>query len=102
MKQTRAVMQHYDPMADFWRKGIDFLFKQTPAIVLSLMACFVLWNEMNRRDNVNRAEMARLNVEWSAALNISNQNWRVCEEKREALAIEVEKLKVRFERFAKR
>lgn len=101
MEKTYAV-QHYDPMADFWKKGIDFLFKQTPAIVLCLCACFVLWNEMNRRDNDNKAEMARLNETWSTALNISREDWRMCEEKRHALEIEVEKLKIRFEKHFKK
>lgn len=86
-------MKNYDPMADFYRQAIAFLFKQTPAIVLCLCACFVLWNEMNRRDNVNRAEIARINTEWSAALNRANEDWRMCEVKREALAVEVAALK---------
>lgn len=95
-------MQHYDPMQDFWKRGLDFLFKQTPAIVLCLSACFVLWNEMNRRDNQSRAEMTKINAEWSAALNASREDWRMCEEKRHALEIEVEKLKVRFEKYIKK
>ena len=86
----------YDPMADLYRQAIAFLFKQTPTIVLCLAACFVLRNEKNRRDNENKAEIARINTEWSGALNASREDWRQCESERQKLAVRVAVLETKI------
>lgn len=93
---------NYDPRMDFYRKAIDFLFKQTPVVVFCTIMCVVLWNEMNRRDNANESKISLLNNQWSEALNIAREDWRMCEEKRQKLEIEIAKLTVRFDRMERR
>lgn len=92
----------YDPRMDFYRKGIDFLFRQTPAIVISLLACAVLWQEMSRRDTAHQVRLDALNTEWSKALDTARQDWRMCEEKREQLAVKVAELTTKISRMEKR
>jgi len=102
-------VEKYDPMQDFTRKAIDFLFKQGVAVVFCAGACFVLWNEMNRRDNVHESKISLLNTQWSEALNLaradwknSEQNWRTCEEKRRELEIQFTELKARVDVLSRR
>lgn len=80
---------------DFYKRGLDFLFKQTPAILICFVACFVTFQEMSRRDSVNESKMDALNAAWSKALNESREEWRLCEQKREELAIRVAKLEAK-------
>lgn len=102
-------MEKYDPMVDFYKRAIDFLFKQGIAAVLCIVAVFVLWNEMNRRDNANEVKISMLNTKWSEALNDaredwreSEENWRVCEEKRRELEIQFTELKARVDILSRR
>ena len=80
---------------DFYKRALDFLFKQTPAILICFVACFVTFQEMSRRDAANESKMAELNAAWSKALNEAREDWRMCEEKREQLAIRVAKLEAK-------
>ena len=95
-------MGKYDPMQDFTRKAIEFLFKQGIAVVICTAACFVLWNEMNRRDNVHESKIALLNTQWSNALNDARADWRMCEEKRRELEIQFTELKARVDILSRR
>jgi hypothetical protein len=95
-------MEKYDPMVDFYKRAIDFLFKQGIAAVLCIVAVFVLWNEMNRRDNVNEAKISLLNTRWSESLNDAREDWRACEEKRRELEIQFTELKARVDILSRR
>lgn len=88
-------MENYDPRMDFYKRALDFLFKQTPAILICFVACFVTFQEMSRRDAANESKMAELNAACSKALNEVREDLRMCEEKREQLAIRVAKLEVK-------
>lgn len=94
--------QQYDPIMHFYQQAIPFLFKQAPAVVMSCLACFVMWGAMERRDTENRAELARINREWSNALQISREEWRMCESRREELAVKVAELTVKISRLERR
>lgn len=80
---------------DFYKRGLDFLFKQTPAVLICFVACFVMFQEMSWRDGVNESKIDALNTAWSKALNESREEWRMCEQKREELAIRVAKLEAK-------
>lgn len=95
-------MEKYDPMVDFYKRAIDFLFKQGIAAVLCIVAVFVLWNEMNRRDNANEVKISMLNTKWSEALNDAREDWRMCEEKRRELEIQFTELKARVDILSRR
>jgi len=95
-------VEKYDPMIDFWKTGINYLFKQGVAVVICTVACFVLWNEMNRRDNVHESKISLLNTQWSGALNDARADWRMCEEKRRELEIQFTELKARVDVLSRR
>lgn len=95
-------MENYDPRMEFYKKALDFLFKQTPAIIICFVACFVMFCEMSRRETQNENRIKALNLDWSKALNEAREDWnearedwRMCEEKREQLAIRVAKLEAK-------
>lgn len=95
-------MEKYDPMTDFYKKAIDFLFKQTPAIAMCMVAVFVMWQKSEALQIQNKEDINRINAEWSRALNIANVDWRMCEQKRQELEIKFAKLSVRFEKLERR
>lgn len=95
-------MEKYDPMVDFYKTAIQYLFKQGIAVVLCAVCCFVLWNEMNRRDNLHENKISLLNTQWSEALNDAREDWRMCEEKRRKLEIQFTELKARVDILSRR
>ena len=89
----------YDPLMDFYRQAIQFLFKQTPAITICFVGCYFMWVQMERQSVESKAELARINTEWSKALDEAREDWRMCEQKREALAVKVAALEVTMKKF---
>ena len=92
----------YNPVMDFWKNAIQFLFKQTPAIVFCVVACGLLWNRMEQQDAEAENKIDRINREWSESLNIARQDWLMCEQKRQALEIEVARMSERLLRVERR
>lgn len=92
----------YDPMQDFYKRAIDFLFKQGIVALICMGAVFILWNEMNRRDNLHENKISLLNTQWSEALNDAREDWRACEEKRQELEIRFTELKARVDILSRR
>lgn len=102
-------MEKYDPMADFYRRAIEWIFKQGVAVVLCIIFCLamgvtlqILWGKIDRMETAFEAKIERNNRDWSASLADARQDWRDCETKREALALEVTQLKAQFMRLSKR
>jgi hypothetical protein len=91
----------YDPRMDFYRQAIQFLFKQTPAITICFVGCFIMWQQMERQAFDSKSEIARINAEWSKALDEAREDWRLCEEKREALAVKVAAMEVKMQKIIK-
>lgn len=94
-------MQQYDPMTDFYQRGIAFLFKQGATVAVSVLflgitlaAVRLMWGKIERMETAFEVRIEKNNIEWNKALEIAREDWRQCEQKREALAIEVEKLKL--------
>jgi len=40
--------QNYDPMQEFYKRMFDFLFKQSPVIVLAVVGLYLLWQKLER------------------------------------------------------
>lgn len=95
-------MEKYDPMVEFFKQGIPFLFKQGIAVVICVSGLFVLWNEMSRRDNSYEQKISLLNTQWSASLNEARADWRMCEEKRIELEVKFAALKARVDLLSRR
>lgn len=95
-------MEKYDPMVEFFKQGIPFLFKQAFPVVLCSFGLFVLWGEMGRRDSAHEEKISLLNREWSASLNEARADWRMCEEKRIELEVKFAALKARVDLLARK
>lgn len=94
--------RQYDPLMHFYQQAIPFLFKQTPVVVICSIACFVMWNAMERRELESRSEISRINSECSQALEAAREEWRMCDAKREELAVKVAELTVKMARLERR
>lgn len=99
----------YDPRMDFYKKAIEFLFRQGAAVVISvLFLCIVLfavklmWVKIERMESAFELKLEKNDSKWSAALNIARTDWLACEEKREQLAVTVAELTVKINRLEKR
>lgn len=90
-------MEKYDPMVEFFKAGIPYLFKQGIAVVISVVFCVALWFEMSRRDSANERKIDRINSEWSASLNEARRDWLMCEQKRQELEVRFAELKTRVD-----
>lgn len=102
-------MQPYDPMQDFYQRGIQFLFRQGVAVVIAVSflgvtvsATKLVWGRMERMEQEFEAKIERNNREWKASLDIARQDWRDCESKREALAVKFAALEVEVKRLHKK
>ena len=84
---------------DFYRQAISFLFKQTQAITIGFVGCYLMWTQMERQAADNKADIAHINAEWSKALDEARKDWRMCEEKREQLAVKVAELTTKINRI---
>lgn len=101
-------MQPYDPMQDFYQRGIAFLFRQGVAVVLAILflcitlaAVHLMWGKIERMETDFERKIERNNQEWRTSLDAARQDWRNCEEKREALAVEVATLRAEILKLKK-
>lgn len=97
-------MQQYDPMLDFWKRANEFIFKQAPAVALSLLfsaamvvTVQILWGRMERMEKEFEVKLENRNRDWSKALDVARADWRDCESKREQLAVKVTALETAIE-----
>lgn len=93
---------------EFWKRAIDFIFKQVPVVAASFVFCIVmgatiqiLWAKIERMQDTFELKIETNNKAWAASLEEAREDWRMCEQKREALALEVAKLKAEFIRYRK-
>jgi hypothetical protein len=99
-------MKEYDPMQDFHRQGINFLYKQGVAVVIAIVflaitlsAIKLMWGKIERMEAAFEAKIELNNQQWAKSLDVARQDWRNCEEKREALAVEVATLRVEIRKL---
>lgn len=71
-------MQQYDPMLDFYKRLIPFVFRQAPVIVFMFVAG--LWLVMHMGDQAKdfRAQIIEAKAECSAAISEVRNELRVC------------------------
>ncbi len=99
----------YDPRMDFYKKAIDFLFRQGAAVVIAVLflgitlsAIKLMWGKIERMESAFELKLEKNDSKWSSALNIARMDWLMCEEKREQLAVKVAELTVKINRMEKR
>ncbi|MCB0541896.1 MAG: hypothetical protein KDC70_00175 [Saprospiraceae bacterium] len=93
---------NYDPRLDFWKKAIDFLFKQSPAIVICVIVCWLMWQRMERKETESELRIDRLNEKWDVALSNARRELAMCEEKRQALEVKFAVLSEKVARMSRR
>lgn len=88
----------FDPRMEFYKKGIDFLVKQAPAIVISFVACIAMGLVIQQLWYKNEERFAEIKQE----LFDTKLHLRMCEEKREALSVTVAQLSVKVDLLTRR
>lgn len=85
---------------EVYRKGIEFLYKQTPVIVICFLVCmamgaviWVLWKKSEQSYTELKASYQVLESKFENA----QEDWRMCEQKREELSSKLTALTVRVE-----
>lgn len=85
---------------EFYKKGVEFLYKQTPVIVVCIIACiamgFVVWVLWNK----NEANYTKLEANYHVLeqkFQYAQDDWRMCEQKREELSRQLTALTVKVE-----
>jgi len=94
LKIKNALMNNQEEVQmEFYKKGIEFLYKQAPVIVICIVAClamgttvWILWekNEKNYTEVKQKLEDTQTHL-------------RMCDEKREQLGLKLAELSVKLE-----
>ena len=77
--------QNYDPMQEFWKRGFDFLFKQSPVIVLAVTGLWLLWQKQERMEVQRIADRIEVRKECSEAITEVRAELRHCVAQKDTL-----------------
>ena len=77
--------QNYDPMQEFWKRGFDFLFKQSPVIVLAVTGLWLLWQKLERLEVQRVADRIEVRKEYSEAITEVRAELRHCVAQKDTL-----------------
>lgn len=80
--------QNYDPMQDFHKRAFDFLFKQSPVIVLSTVALYLLWQKLERLEVQRISDRIEVRRECAEAISELRLDLSNCQHKNEVLTTE--------------
>lgn len=100
-----AAQNNYDLMVDFYKRGLDFLFRQSPVIVLAVLVLYLQWLRSERMDDQMAKYRIELSQQCSEALAKVRVDLDLCHMKNETLtnkimdqAVELAKFKTEVER----
>jgi ADP-dependent phosphofructokinase/glucokinase len=95
----------YDPMQDFYKRAFEFLFRQSPVIVLAVLVLYLQWLRSERMDHQMAQYRIELAQQCSDALAKVRVDLDLCHMKNETLtnkvmdqAVELAKFKTEVER----
>lgn len=77
--------QNYDPMQEFWKRGFDFLFKQSPVIVLAVTGLWLLWQKQERMEVQRIADRIEVRKECAEAITEVRAELRHCVAQKDTL-----------------
>ena len=104
-----AAQNNYDPMQEFWKRGFDFLFKQSPVIVLAVTGLYLLWQKTERMETLRIKDRIEVRSECADAINAVRIDLSNCQHKNEVLSdnyqkvlVELSSLKAVVTRWGKR
>lgn len=75
-------------MQEFWKRAFDFLFKQSPVIVLAVIGLWLLWQKLERVDAQRVADRIEVRKECSEAITEVRRELSDCHRKNELLVAE--------------
>ena len=78
----------YDPMQDFWKRGIDFLFKQSPVIVLAVVGLYLFWQKLERMEVQRVSDRIEVRQECANAITEIRADLEHCQHRNELLTLE--------------
>ena len=80
-----AAQNNYDPMLDFYKKGMDFLFRQSPVIVLSVIGLWLLWQKTEKLEVQRVSDRLEVRQECAEAIDELRDDLRHCMSQKDTL-----------------
>ena len=75
-------------MQEFWKRSFDFLFKQSPVIVLAVVGLYLLWQKLERVEVQRIADRIEVRRECAEAIDELRLDLSNCQHKNEMLVNE--------------
>ncbi len=75
-------------MQEFWKRSFDFLFKQSPVIVLAVVGLYLLWQKLERVEVQRVADRIEVRRECAEAIDELRLDLSNCQHKNEMLVNE--------------
>ena len=72
-------------MQEFWKRGFDFLVKQSPVIVLAVTGLWLLWQKLERLEVQRVADRIEVRKEYSEAITEVRAELRHCVAQKDTL-----------------
>ena len=72
-------------MQEFWKRAFDFLFKQSPVIVLAVTALWLLWQKQERMEVQRITDRIEVRKECSEAITEVRAELRHCVAQKDTL-----------------
>ena len=91
--QKNTLMDNQEVKMEFYKRGIEFLYKQAPVIVICIVACLAMGGTVWTLWQKNELNYANLEKKFES----TQDQLRMCDEKREQLALTVAELSVKLE-----
>ena len=76
---------NYDPMREFWRLFMPFLFKQTPLIVFMSVGVSVMWLKLGSLETQARLDRIEIRRECAQDIEEIRQDFKTCQNENDTL-----------------
>ncbi len=83
-----STQPNYDPMQDFWKRSLDFLFKQSPVIVLAVVGLYLFWQKLERMEVQRVSDRIEVRQECANAITELREDLEHCQHRNELLTLE--------------
>lgn len=75
----------FDPMREFWRLFMPFLFKQTPLIVFMSVGVSVMWLKLGNMESQARVDRIEIRRECAESIAEIRQDLKICQNENDTL-----------------
>lgn len=91
MPNTLAMPEQikYDPMVEFWKMAIPFIFKQGVAVVICLLMSYVLWQKLEKAELQHQKDRNEIWAQCSASISRLEQSWQECERAKDEMRAQI-------------